>query len=49
MGHVPQYVNHTTTEGDIKVTLGERSSDHSLIAKGEIPVPAPFQDREVVS
>jgi hypothetical protein len=49
MGHVPQYTKHITTEDDFKVFLGERSSDHCLFAKGEIPVPAPFHDRELVS
>ena len=49
MGHVPQYNKHMTGEDDIDIVLGERSSDHSLFAKGEIPVPAPFHDRELVS
>ena len=49
MGHVPQFNKHMTGEDDIDIALGERSSDHSLFAKGEIPLPAPFHDRELVS
>jgi hypothetical protein len=46
MGHVPHFQAQTFTT---KVVLGERSSDHSLFGKGEIPLPAPFHNREIVS
>jgi hypothetical protein len=49
MGHVPEYTKHVTDEDDAKVVMGESSSDHSLCAKAEIPLPAPFQNRELVS
>jgi hypothetical protein len=50
MGHVIQYSNQSKPKGGlIKLFLGERSSDHSLFAKGEIPLPAPIHDREIVS
>ncbi|GMI25157.1 hypothetical protein TeGR_g8236, partial [Tetraparma gracilis] len=49
MGHLPLYDKHITSENDAKIVLGERSSDHSLFAMAEIPMPAPFHDREVVT
>jgi hypothetical protein len=49
MGHVPQFNKYWSKNDDVKVVLGERSSDHSLLAMGEFPLTAPFQDRELVT
>ena len=49
MGHSPQWNYHTSTKDGLKVVLGERSSDHSGFAQGEIPMPAPFHNREAVT
>jgi hypothetical protein len=46
MGTAPQY---NARFGKVDVVVGERSSDHSMFVMGEIPVPAPFHDRELVT
>ena len=47
MGHVPQYNTHI--DDGIKVVVGERNSDHSVFVMAELPLPAPFHDRELVT
>ncbi|GMI57493.1 hypothetical protein TeGR_g264, partial [Tetraparma gracilis] len=47
MGNANQFAKHNNSYGS-GFSLGERRSNHSLIAGGTIPFPQPFQDRAIV-
>ncbi|GMI28031.1 hypothetical protein TeGR_g12097 [Tetraparma gracilis] len=48
MGHISKYSNHGRSENEQPVT-GERRNDHSVVVKVLVPMPTPFNDREVVA
>jgi hypothetical protein len=47
MGNVPEYTGHINAGGG-ETFVGERRSNHSLVARVTVPMPSPFQDRDGV-
>jgi hypothetical protein len=47
MGNVPEYTGHINAGGG-ETFVGERRSNHSLVARITVPMPSPFQDRDGV-
>jgi hypothetical protein len=47
MAYTNQFNTYKTTYGG-GFSIGERSSDHSVIAGGTLPLPRPLQDRQIL-
>jgi hypothetical protein len=48
MGHKPEYEKYRTGENKHPSEMGERRSDHSVVSRTTLPMPNPFNDREIV-
>jgi hypothetical protein len=48
MGFNPEYDDYRTRESKTVTEIGERRSDHSVVSRTAVPMPNPFQERELV-
>jgi hypothetical protein len=46
MGHNPQF--DMSSDKNNATEIGERSSDHSVVSRTDVPMPNPFNDREII-